>query len=67
MSAKNAHEAEIDEVLPAMLSLLDAQYRTGEARQAKQRELGFQREYNEAFRFSFRPKKPLRARGGAFC
>lgn len=42
---KNDLEEVIDEVLSAMLSLLDAQYRTEEARLAKQRELGFQREY----------------------
>lgn len=43
---KDGLETEIDEVLSAMLCLLEAQYRKPEALAAKRRELGFQREYN---------------------
>ena len=46
VGVKNDQEEEIDEVLSAMISLIDAQYRTPAARQAKLRELGFQREYS---------------------
>ena len=46
VGAKNDEEEVVDEVLAAMISLVDAQYRTPAARQAKLRELGFQREYN---------------------
>ncbi|MBC7449711.1 MAG: hypothetical protein H7330_16800 [Hymenobacteraceae bacterium] len=42
---KNEQVDDVEEVLSAMISLVDAQYRTPEARQAKLRELGFQREY----------------------
>ena len=46
VEAKNEEVEVVDEVLSATISLGDAQYRTPAARQAKLRELGYQREYN---------------------
>lgn len=46
MGEKDELKAEIEDALSAMLSLLDANYRTPATLAAKRREMGYQLEYN---------------------